>query len=62
MKEEIQEMEKCVTYLALELPEPVHKDIRRIWNNLKAKLTIAEPEGINASKKDAENLKILEKF
>jgi hypothetical protein len=35
MKAEIAEMEKCVQCLALELPEAVHKDVRRIWNNLK---------------------------
>jgi hypothetical protein len=35
MKAEIEEMDKCVKCLALELPGPVHDDVLRIWTNLK---------------------------
>jgi hypothetical protein len=35
---ELDEMEKCVRCLALELPGQVHDDVCRIWNALKEKL------------------------
>jgi hypothetical protein len=35
MQKEIEEMEKAIRCLALELPEVVHTDVMRLWNNLK---------------------------
>ena len=53
MKKQIEEMEKCVQCLALELPETVHKDVRKRWNNLKKEIEKVSGKGL--AKKSTRN-------